>query len=238
MQVSAPDHSPQGPHGSQGIRRSPEASSAHIARYETNTDGIGEDVYEPQRISEARAYAQSISIPQLPISGPANQPSVRKASRPLPRPPQQHATPSSSQREVNNHEAGILQTQALRSDPASYDPISHGRTASDKFSPEIRPVNPRVGRRTVHDGRSKCTLNRILAIHRIQARILSYCSIESFLSLTGSSSHLRCLISGEVVGRWVLGQWAVRLDKDPHRSWPNLSVWEGFGEQTHPHRQE
>jgi hypothetical protein len=68
----------------------------------------------------------------------------------------------------------------------------------------------------------------VLGHERIQVRLLPFLTINSFLSLTGSSDVIRRRFSGETVGRWVLQQYGVSVDKERGRSWPNLTVWEGF----------
>ena len=62
----------------------------------------------------------------------------------------------------------------------------------------------------------------------IQAALLPFLPINSFLSLTGSSNRIRKLFTGETVGRWILKAWGFHLDAERGRSWPNLTVWEGF----------
>jgi hypothetical protein len=63
-----------------------------------------------------------------------------------------------------------------------------------------------------------------------QAALLPFLSINSFLSLSGSSDVIRQLFSGEVVGRWVLREWGIHVDRERGRTWPNLTVWEGASE--------
>lgn len=72
-----------------------------------------------------------------------------------------------------------------------------------------------------------------LAYPQIQASLLPNLSIDSFLSLTGASDIMRKLFTGELVGRWIMGEWNIQLDREKGRSWPNLTVWEGFRELTY-----
>lgn len=65
---------------------------------------------------------------------------------------------------------------------------------------------------------------------RVQAALLPFLSINSFLSLMGSSHILRKEFTGETVGRWVVGEWGISIERERGRSWPNLTVWEGFCE--------
>ncbi|WVW80734.1 hypothetical protein I302_102720 [Kwoniella bestiolae CBS 10118] len=76
--------------------------------------------------------------------------------------------------------------------------------------------------------RPRATITFLLLHNPIQAALLSHLSINSFLSLTGSSDLLRKRFTGEMVGRWVMKEWGVQVDREKGRSWPNLTVWEGF----------
>jgi len=72
------------------------------------------------------------------------------------------------------------------------------------------------------------TLSALLTHPQIQASVLSGLTINSFLSLTGSSESIRRCFTGELVGRWIMREWGVQVDRERGRSWPNLTVWEGF----------
>ena len=74
------------------------------------------------------------------------------------------------------------------------------------------------------------TLAYVIAHPDIQSAILPYLTINSFLSLTGCSELIRKQLSGELVGRWILKEWGLQVDREKGRSWPNLTVWEGFRE--------
>lgn len=89
--------------------------------------------------------------------------------------------------------------------------------------PELAPRGPRP----------KATITFILAYSSIQAVLLPYLSINSFLSLTGSSEQVRRRFTGEMVGRWVMREWGMGVSKTKGGAggkggWPNLTVWEGF----------
>lgn len=79
-------------------------------------------------------------------------------------------------------------------------------------------------------------LSYLLAHAPIQASLLSFLSINSFLGLTGASETLRSIFTGEQVGRWILQEWGFATDRERGRGWPNLTVWEGFRESRHPKR--
>lgn len=68
--------------------------------------------------------------------------------------------------------------------------------------PELVPRGPRP----------KATITFILAYPSIQAVLLPYLSINSFLSLTGSSEQVRRRFTGEMVGRWVMREWGEKLN--------------------------
>ncbi|WWC72674.1 uncharacterized protein I206_106638 [Kwoniella pini CBS 10737] len=79
-----------------------------------------------------------------------------------------------------------------------------------------------------HRDRPRATITFLLLHNRIQAALLSHLSINSFLSLTGASDTIRKRFTGEAIGRWVLKEWGIQVDREKGRSWPNLTVWEGF----------
>jgi len=76
--------------------------------------------------------------------------------------------------------------------------------------------------------RAIASLPLLLANQQIQECLLPFLSINSFLSLTGASKVVRKLFTGETVGRWVTREWDLQLDRERGRTWPNLTVWEGF----------
>lgn len=95
-------------------------------------------------------------------------------------------------------------------------------TAPTPLSPSASPAAP--------SRREPPTLVMLIAQPQIQATLLSYLSINSFLSLTGASDGVRKRITGEIVGRWIMREWGIQVDREKGRSWPNLTVWEGFRE--------
>lgn len=76
----------------------------------------------------------------------------------------------------------------------------------------------------------KLTLRYLISQPRIQARLLPVLPVNSFLSLVGASPAIRKAFTGEAVGRWVTREWGIKVDSEKGRSWPNLTVWEGFRE--------
>ncbi|OCF35860.1 hypothetical protein I316_02353 [Kwoniella heveanensis BCC8398] len=98
-------------------------------------------------------------------------------------------------------------------------------------TPSAGPPQPVMERRhptRYLRNRSRASLTYILSYTRIQATLLPYLSINSFLSLTGASDVIRKRFTGETVGRWVMKEWGIQVDREKGRSWPNLTVWEGF----------
>jgi hypothetical protein len=73
-------------------------------------------------------------------------------------------------------------------------------------------------------------LDFIIGHAAIQSSLLRQLGINAFLSLSGSSEEVRRQFTGESVGRWVLGEWAVEAPEGGGSRWPNLTVWEGFRE--------
>lgn len=82
---------------------------------------------------------------------------------------------------------------------------------------------PRTVRR-----RTRCaTFCDILVEEGVQAQLFPRLNVSTFLALLGATpGGARRCISGEVVGRWVCGEWGITLDGQ--ESWPGLGVWEGF----------
>jgi hypothetical protein len=107
------------------------------------------------------------------------------------------------------------------------------KSISSSFASSVVPAQslarPRVRRQRQ---RGESPLLYALSHTSFQAALLPFLSINSFLSLTGSSDVVRKLFSGEIVGRWVCGEWGVQVDRERGRSWPNLTVWEGAREYT------
>lgn len=76
--------------------------------------------------------------------------------------------------------------------------------------------------------RNDKSLTYLLSHPRVVISLLPFLNINQFLNLLASDNDLRKYISGEMVGRWVMREWGVTLEKDRNRSWPGLTVWEGF----------
>jgi hypothetical protein len=90
-------------------------------------------------------------------------------------------------------------------------------------------LSPSADQRKISNIRST-TLPLLLSHPNIQGSLLSSLTINSFLSLTGTSESIRRCFTGESVGRWVMREWGIEVDRERGRSWPNLTVWEGFCE--------
>ncbi|WVN89108.1 uncharacterized protein L203_104324 [Cryptococcus depauperatus CBS 7841] len=122
------------------------------------------------------------------------------------------------------------------------------KSSSVPILPSLLPSNP-LPPATLRGARPRATITFILAYPSIQATLLPYMPINSFLSLMGASDAIRKRFSGEIIGRWVLREWGMSVSKyksrEGQRSWPNLTVWEGFLESllhdpasfsTYPHQ--
>jgi hypothetical protein len=72
------------------------------------------------------------------------------------------------------------------------------------------------------------TLTMLMKHPRVAVSFLPFLNINSFLNVLGSDDQIRNFITGEMVGRWVLNEWGVTVDRERGRSWPGLTVWEGF----------
>lgn len=86
---------------------------------------------------------------------------------------------------------------------------------------------PRHKPKAIRRRTRRATFCDILVEEGVQASLFPRLNVSTFLALLGSipTAARRC-ISGEVVGRWVCGEWGITLDGD--ESWPGLGVWEGF----------
>ncbi|WVF67733.1 hypothetical protein IAT40_002492 [Kwoniella sp. CBS 6097] len=126
-------------------------------------------------------------------------------------------------------------TRRVVSSPlASPSIMSNGWKSPPPSSGPPQPVMERRHPTRYLRNRSRASLTYILSYTRIQATLLPYLSINSFLSLTGASDVIRKRFTGETVGRWVLKEWGIQVDREKGRSWPNLTVWEGFSFPTPP----
>ncbi|WWC65281.1 uncharacterized protein I303_107898 [Kwoniella dejecticola CBS 10117] len=105
-------------------------------------------------------------------------------------------------------------------------PVMGSVVRSPKQVPNVNGHNP-VDKTKFKD-RPRATITFLLLHNSIQAAFLSQLSINSFLSLTGASDSIRKRFTGEAIGRWVMKEWGIQLDREKGRSWPNLTVWEGF----------
>ncbi|WRT70800.1 uncharacterized protein IL334_007799 [Kwoniella shivajii] len=124
-----------------------------------------------------------------------------------------------------------IQVSSALSRRAVSSPLASPSTSSNpqNNTPQMQVPVINARERDFRD-RPKATITFILLPAQIQAAILPHLSINSFLSLTGASNIIRKRFTGESVGRWVMKEWGVEIDKAKGRTWPNLTVWEGFCE--------
>lgn len=109
------------------------------------------------------------------------------------------------------------------------DPVSPGSlNPASTLQHTVSALDTLLPRPDALDHKRKAGLRVLLSIPRIQSAILANLSINAFLSLTGVSDSLRSLFSGETVGRWIMEEWGIQVERESGRSWPNLTVWEGF----------
>lgn len=89
---------------------------------------------------------------------------------------------------------------------------------------------PSVMSRSRPTKKNEKSLTFLLSHPRVVISLLPFLNINQFLNLLASDNDLRKYISGEMVGRWVMREWGVTIEKERGRSWPGLTVWEGFRE--------
>ena len=118
---------------------------------------------------------------------------------------------------------------AVFTSPTTMTPASATAQMPKMARKSTGPSNrPPPSTRLKRNGRP--TLAYVIAHPDVQSALLPYLTINSFLSLTGCSELIRKQLSGELVGRWILKEWGLQVDREKGRSWPNLTVWEGFRE--------
>jgi hypothetical protein len=81
-------------------------------------------------------------------------------------------------------------------------------------------------------GRGPPSLAFMMSHPMIQSSLLPFLSINSFLSLLSTGDDVRRQFTGETVGRWVMREWGIQVERERGRSWPGLTVWEGFCESS------
>ncbi|WVR08695.1 hypothetical protein IAU60_005753 [Kwoniella sp. DSM 27419] len=107
-------------------------------------------------------------------------------------------------------------------------PVPSTSTTSGRSLPKQTSVIDRRHPTRYLRGKSRATLPYILTQHRVQHALLPHLNINTFLSLIGASDIIRKRFAGETVGRWVMKEWGIQIENEKGRTWPNLTVWEGF----------
>ena len=115
-----------------------------------------------------------------------------------------------------------LSSEQVQSSPQHISSSQHAALSQKNNALNSSPKTHTVTRR------GEPSMVGVLQHQQIQAILLSHLPINSFLSLIGASDIIRRLFTGETVGRWVMGEWGLHPDREKGRSWPNLTVWEGF----------
>ncbi|WOO82103.1 uncharacterized protein LOC62_04G005605 [Vanrija pseudolonga] len=156
----------------------------------------------------------------------------RIASSPLASPV--FSNPSSPINGINGIAAAQARSASASAAQARITPMSpndSGGSAESAVAPASKPnsvrssVLNRPRPRAKHLDRS---LTALLVHPHITASLLPHININTFLNVLGSDDTLRKYISGEMVGRWVMREWGVTVERERGRSWPGLTVWEGF----------
>lgn len=142
------------------------------------------------------------------------------------------ARPSSEARPiVSASTQASPQTRTNMGIPLTGSPKIEHRSASRQHNAPNQstpPRNPPRAHQSPRVDRKAHPFAYLLSYPMIQSALLSHLNINTFLALMGSSERLRKQFTGEAVGKWVLSEWGMRLGKERGRSWPNLTVWEGF----------
>ena len=200
---------------------------------------------DPRQGGEASEDPMDRWAPAQSPSGPAPPPAKRTSVGPPVVAPPPGAEPSALSPQLNGSPA--LEGNQLPPRRTSILPQLGGlaSTVGSVFSSptSASPISPTARRTRTISGQSKATTHKhllgrggkptlafLLAHPTIQSAILPCLTINSLLSLTGCSDVVRKQLSGELVGRWVLKEWGLQVDREKGRSWPNLTVWEGFCE--------
>lgn len=152
------------------------------------------------------------------VSSPLASPAVS-----VPSSPTTHTSAASGSRSVS---AGTVMS-------SRFPRRSNSPTASAQSSPSTARASSVMDRpRPQAKHKSEKTITYLFTHPRITMALLPFLNINSFLNLLGSDDELRKYISGEMVGRWVMREWGITIERERGRSWPGLTVWEGFREYT------
>jgi hypothetical protein len=172
-------------------------------------------------------FTEMAMHPASSLAGKPKSPPVKESANLHPT-----STPSASNYQSSSSSP---RRQARRSDtigpvvPSEATP-SHAPQSVEGFAngTVTRPAAPRRRPTVMQRPSGRLQLDFLLAHSAIQSSLLGAIGINTFLSLSGSSENVRRQFTGESVGRWVLGEWAVLSPDQGGNRWPNLTVWEGF----------
>jgi len=106
-----------------------------------------------------------------------------------------------------------VEAEAVSSPTKSVHSVTSNSSIMDRPRPKIKP---------------EISMTALLKHPRVVISLLPFININTFLNLLGSDDEVRKYITGEMVGRWVMREWCVTIDRERGRSWPGLTVWEGF----------
>ncbi|WWC92409.1 uncharacterized protein L201_007366 [Kwoniella dendrophila CBS 6074] len=185
----------------------------------------------PLRNKRVSSQPLNFDFPRSPTLPPLVDPRTVKTSDPIAQWSKAPGSPITSDRTQPLATAQLpprMHSRRAVSSPLASPTVG---TAVHPFSPVVQsPLNsPRaVTAQRPFNERPKATITFLMVHARIQAALLNQLSINSFLSLIGASNVIRKRFTGETVGRWVMKEWSIQVDRDQKRAWPNLTVWEGF----------
>ncbi|KAL7422978.1 hypothetical protein Q5752_002276 [Cryptotrichosporon argae] len=106
------------------------------------------------------------------------------------------------------------------------------RHTSPRHSYALSPQSRRSSLAVPRVKPKRISLLWLLEEPSIATCLLSYLSIDTFLSLLGSDKAMRARFSADIVAKWVFGEWGITYDPELTRSRPGMSTWEGFCEWT------
>lgn len=170
----------------------------------------------PAHMRNEQSSQAGVGTPQSSDSHQYHERRLLSEQRPIDTPTIQQAAPQAR----SNAVVQLTPPPDLGHRPASLSNVAPPPTTAPRDRQGAHQ-NPRLDRKSN-------PLAYLLSYPAIQAVLLSHLNINTFLALTGSSELLRKQFTGEAIGKWVLSEWSMRLDKERGRSWPNLTVWEGF----------
>lgn len=236
----------RGPSANAATTQPVDAASVRPASLGANTPAAAATAVAAAAATGAVAAAAARRIVSSPLASPTinTAPSIASDSSPqrpsidnnsISRSPQQARSVSGQTRR-----ATVLSAASTTSNTTGESPRSSVKTPHTVRS--IESGDDTMGRGSgdskrasvLHRPRPKKkdikTLTFLLSHPRISVSLLPFLNINTFLNLLGSDEMLRRYVSGEMVGRWVMSEWGVTVERERGRSWPGLTVWEGFRE--------